>query len=362
MSRRSVPSARNCFASLALTAALLVSFPASAHDSPDWGKVQAEIKALPQDFGNGMIAQSALDEVNQKIVPIPGAPNSWEVVQISASGYTAHSWAKRRPDGLMEMHTRLGNQLYDATGLIRFDCGSRCGFVTLSISDPISVSSSISATVKLHALGNLFGTVSPTRDRFHPNWGYEIRAFDRSCAISGSETAGVVESCTYSDHEVFGDFDAISDDHVGAQEQPITDNGSETFNFDPRLGIFESVDLSTDALDWKLDNQPWHSQTVSIHLSPAQKEQARALFKRGFDLFKAGDFVGAGALVASGLKTDPGNYLGWFTLGEIGRSAIAQEIRGWDVKAEYAAYQHTIDLAPDSPEAALAKGYLEALH
>ena len=45
----------------------------------------------------------------------------------------------------------------------------------------------------------------------------------------------------------------------------------------------------------------------------------------------------------------------------VGRSLATANKYGDGDDLEVVAYQHTIDLAPDSPEAALAKGYLDAL-
>jgi len=156
--------------------------------------------------------------------------------------------------------------------------------------------------------------------------------------------------------------DTMSYDPGNPYAKDANTQHSVQLHFDQRFGVYLSDDENATIVDWQIGSGAWHSQILSEGLKKAQKDMARGLFARGFDMFKSGDFTGAKALFQSGMKIDPGNYLAWFTLAEIARSEIPPDSVNWRPESiERVYYLHTIDLAPNSPEAALAKGYLDAL-
>jgi len=317
----------------------------------------AEIKSIPP----GSIPAAVSNEIHEKIQIPTGAPESWTI--IVGGDYPITVTGKRRADGMLDVmilneKSRL-ETLYDPLGLTP---SGIAGLATLSLTSGLSISSPISGELKAHYpviwlpdnKGGAHGVVTN---------------FD--CKLSGSAETVVNEDCAVEKHEWNYNFDISSVGLSSSDEKPQNSEQHVAYKYDPLVGLFVDPErgqlgrISTDKVDWKIGDGPWNSQTVSSKLSPAQKEQARAAFVRGFDLYKSGDLTGARALVESGVKTDPGNYLGWFTLGEIARSADANHqdsLSIWAKNAEATYYQHTIDLAPDSPEAALAKGYLAALH
>jgi hypothetical protein len=334
-------------------AAALVANPAWARASPDWAKVQAEMNALPQ---SGAPPQQVLDEIHQKVSPPAAAPAAWLVIKINTrDGFPSREDWKRNNDGTVS--ETIANdyasgqtiRVWDPVGLIEIRSGEYSSFVeiersaNLAISQPIDVAApAITSEIKQQTLRTL---------GYNPEIG-GIIVTDEDWKVSGTPQALTISAST-TVHLSFNDRDATP---------PKNTTYGRHYQFDSRFSVFSPTDDQTELVDWKIENQPWHSQTISAVLSSAQKDQARALFARGFDLYKSGDLTGARALVESGLKTDPGNHLGWFTLGEIARSTHAQTPDDhWTEPAQKTYYQHTIDLAPDSPEAALAKGYLDAL-
>jgi hypothetical protein len=92
-------------------------------------------------------------------------------------------------------------------------------------------------------------------------------------------------------------------------------------------------------------------QKSSEALSSQQKEQGAALFRQAFELFKAGEFEAALIGFRDGLGIDPANALGNFYAGE-----TLSRLNRKDSAAAY--YQRTLDLAPGSKEALIARARL----
>ncbi len=334
-------------AAASLAAAFAV--PAGAYTSPDWGKYEAEIKALPPGFRTGTIPRPVFDEIQAKIAPDPNAPPSWTAIYHAGGKYLERTTYTRRQDGLYD--TSHGD-IYDP--LMLFNIANKVGsFETarLSISDKINTSSTQNI-ININQRSYFFFNVAKSDGFTHDPDAYDIDVWDATCQLSFMATDTVVKHCANNTYPLYKGVGP------GNVTSAVNDYSNDiTYNFDRRFGVYFPAGYFDTVLDWRIGDQPWHSLSVSAGLSATQKEQARALFSRGFELFKSGDTVGAHALILSGLRIDPGNYLGWFALGEAARSAKAQGATDYDGGGAIY-YQHTIDLAPDSPEAALAKAYL----
>jgi hypothetical protein len=334
----------------ALLAAVAASLPALAYTSPDFGAIEPIYKALPsnfmQDAPDGVPAQ-VLNEVKTKVTGMPGVPAAWRLI---ITHHPTIFVGQRRSDGLVQVDELLNLHykrfLYDPLGLVVIPGALDMKSVAaLSISGPVS--SAPIADLRISA--RRIYTIERQKD------GVRFILDDFDCQVNKAPDVDVQETCQRSTRRVYDNFSPYSDI---LSDKPQLSQFLQYFWFEKHVGMYLPVQ---DVSDWKLGDQPWHSQQVSAALSATQKDQARSYFARGFDLFKAGDFAGARAIVEAGQKIDPGNYLAWFTLGEIGRSLATANKYGDGDDLEVVAYQHTIDLAPDSPEAALAKGYLDAL-
>jgi hypothetical protein len=343
-------------------AAALVAVPAAVSAAPS---AKAQWDALSTTGG---ISPQVLNEIQQKMVVPADAPVRWQVISVNddSSWMEQQAWER---EGAIVAEIRTGisesfihilvpeitvaRHVFDSLGLIELKTTNtsdgrdyqRAG--AFSISEKIDPSQpTIAASISFERMRNGFGD-----------------NLDGVIALRLS-LVGTPASLQVAFPDGSGDkispqlFEARSDKHD-------INKGLADFTFDPRFDVF--MPSGETVLDWQIADQPWHSQQVSAALSLAQKAQANSLFARGFDLYKAGDFTGAKALIDTGQKIDPGNYLGWFTLAEVSRAAATNlAARNDDPEFERdnarIAYQHTIDLAPGSPEAALAKGYLAALH
>jgi len=329
----------------------------AAHTSPDWSKREAEIKALA---GNvfGSIPETVHDEQQAKVTPAAGSPSAWTMIIAGKDPDIRHY--TRDPDGLVHRTADQWSRLleyttYDASGLIEIlsrQYGGPTLVTRLSISAPFIVGTSFSGvSATSHALYSYL----PNGDG-----SYQVFFYDNVCQLAGTAISAT-GSCTNTKQTVWYNTDLRFLD-VNDEKPRTGPPYAQNYTYLPQFAIYCQTDSIADLVDWKIAAGPWHSQTISAALTSSQKEQSRALFVRGFDLYKNGDFTGARALIETGLKTDPGNYLGWFTLAEIGRSTMARDSDdNWAKPAQATYYQHTIDLAPDSPEASLAKGYLAAL-
>jgi hypothetical protein len=314
----------------------LAGSPASSAP-PDWGLAIAQYKALHE---GALASPQALDEIRSKIPTPAGAPSSWSIITMADETPERNDY--KREDGWLIEHTTSYKEANraDPLGLIWFRSDVP---LSIAISDPIvATSNAITATIKLRTLEVVKVAGSPAA---------------LSLSESSEQLNGAAADLTVSRQIV--NYYRRAD---GAVDPPQRQSLSGQFRYDPRFGIFLYGEDIDGIVDWKIQDQPWHSQVVSGSLPASEKQRARLMFERGFELYKTGDLIGARALVLAGLKIDPGNHLGCFTLAEIGRSIDVQNPSDSSGKAmERVYYQHTIDLAPDSPEAALATGYLHRL-
>ncbi len=337
--------------------------PALAHTSSDWNRVQAEIRALPAD---GSLPPSVIQAVLAQSTPSATGPQSWQTISTAASepwpaAGLSSGWGGRQASGALVLTGSLvewnftAAGTYDPTGLVPLfyytALNGTYSASRVSITGRLSTSE-LPQGVRVEA--HYVPAANSSQGQSALNGEGSFPVYDAVCQIN-SPSGQVSSHCVWTSHWVFAHS---TDSRDNSLESPSSDTFDVSFVLDSRFGIYINQ-RDDEFADWKIGDQPWHSQAVSAQLTPAQREQARTLFARGFELYKGGDLVGARAMVAAGLKADPGNYLGWFTLGEIGRSALIADPQSVDGRAAVNAdYQHTIDLAPDSPEAILAKSYL----
>ena len=359
MTRHGIYGARAWLARAAL-AATLHAAPASAHTSPDWDEIEAEIRSFPSE--QGAISQQVSDELHRNEPLTQGAPTSWTIVFRKGDGSNRHidsnfriaSWTRRSGGDVEELinYGRRNESVQtDSLNLVDWPIGR---LAMLSLSGPISTATDFNVELKYRGLRDPQNFAVGDSD--------VVQVEDKNCSFVGSAATLVTGRCMESWHHSFYKYEY---DDGNYDENPTTPISVDmVLKFHPDFGIFINTEQWNDAIDWKIGDQPWHSQQLSSRLTPAQSQQARALFVRGFDLYKGGDFVGALALIKGGQAIDPGNHLGWFTLAEISRSQVALQAGSTSTAAqdledaEAIYYQHTIDLAPDSPEAILAKSYL----
>jgi hypothetical protein len=310
--------------------------PASAA-APDWGALIAQYQALP---AGALASQQALDEIHSQIPAPAGAPSSWSIIM--NNNETPERRDYKRENGWVIENTTFYKEANrsDPLGLIWFRNDVP---LSIAISNPIvATSSAINATINMLTLEVLKFGSSPVA----------FSQMESSIDLNGKE-GDLTRS-----GKIVNYYRSID----GKTHPPEQQYLSAKFKYDRRFGIYIYSEDLDRVVDWRIENQPWNSQMVSNLLSPDEKQRARLMFARGFELYKVGDLIGAQALVQAGLKIDPGNALGCFTLAEIGRSILIQNPNNSAGRAtERVYYQHTIDLAPDSPEAALAMGYLHRL-
>jgi Tfp pilus assembly protein PilF len=316
--------------------------------------VQAQWDALS---ATGGISPQVLNEVQQKMVVPAGAPSRWQVILRESNGINlerqtwirkgaiieetepswadSHKWyyhhgATVEPAGSRHVFDSLGLVELQTTAIGDGDDDQRAE--AFSVAQKIDPSQAIiEASISLEKMSKMG---SDTR----------IAVNRLQLSLAGSPASLHIVFPRQSERDISAHFsEALADQNDV--------NRDANFVFDSRFGVF--MPSGETVLDWQIGDQTWHSSQVSAALVPAQKTQANSLFARGFDLYKAGDFTGAKALIEAGQKIDPGNYLGWFTLAEIGRANITA-LAARNAVTDFAnndarvAYQHTIDLAPDT--------------
>jgi hypothetical protein len=190
-----------------------------------------------------------------------------------------------------------------------------------------------------------------------------LMGWNETCIYQGGPQVSVVRSCS-------GPEEFIEDPSAGDKWYRKSDwQGQVGFSYLPAIGIFVSSAAYDDRVinapapeveDYRIGDQPWHSQQISAALSPQQQDQARSLFAKGFELYKSSEFSSAKSLFEAGLKIDPGNALAYNTLGEIGRSARrAGAPEGRNKAWIFSQFERVVDLSPDSPEGIVAAGYIK---
>jgi len=90
----------------------------------------------------------------------------------------------------------------------------------------------------------------------------------------------------------------------------------------------------------------------SSALTAEQRRVAQGKFEQGFELFRAGEFRAAVLRFDEGLEIDPANGVAHFYLGE-------SHARLGEARRAALQYRLTLELAPDTKEAAIAKTKLE---
>ncbi len=332
---------------VAPAALLLMTSPAWAqhYTSPDWGKIAGMLKA-------GGINSAGVRAELAKIEPphSPTPPLQLVIALTSSEKAQLNDYSEQeRPDILV--YRRNADGLVSGEGQqINAGLFDPLGLVPLNQIATLSVSKPISASGPFHEV-QVNWVAGAQND--HSGWSSE---WDCTVESPGS-TGATIAACTSTTRDLYRNHVLTPEEKTRLAPRSTT----VRFIFMPRSAIFvREADLNT-SLDWRDGDGPWHSQTVSAALDPVHRERARALFARGFDAFKMGDFLGARALMLAGRAIDPGNALAWFTLGEIARAENTQA-PSYALRTSAANYyRHVIDLAPDSVEAIEAKGYLDTL-
>lgn len=341
---------------LAMAFAFLSCGAAMAYTSESWNRDVAVLAAAgPQLSGESQIYQSTYDAVVAALPAYPTTTGSVEIIGEAEAKYGAH---------LKLVRTLLLKR--QPNGLIRYNASFWTG-ENGAIADPLNLFGDLTEVVVRGPIAAV-SFDRPIQSVLHK---YSIRGpdtdpevYEVACTVSGSDLDHIERSCTGQSRDIFHNYrlpPLIHEHDMHNEEQSnhfISDDQRLTYL--KAAGMFAPV---ADALDWRENGGPWHSLAVSAALAPPQRAQANAAFAQGFDAYKAGDFDVARSMMRSGLAIDPANPRAWFTLGEIERSAAKNEgdrtKRRMMLISAQTYYAHMAALAPDDPQAMLAKTYAE---
>lgn len=339
---------------------------ALARTTSDWNEVAAQLALMPDQCRTGPtfgITDGPIEEaaaaLGRALAPAAGAPKTWKIVRLEdphIDSFTRDTIIFETNDG----GTVVSYHFYDALGVLRSaldEWPSGCAELIAASVAPADGHGEIAGPV--HVQTRRFDVMHYLDNRgSHPDK-VIVHIDDAAIDLSPSPNHGLHVSGVITQHDAARDY---PDKDIN---RPATERTENDLNFDPRFQVYMTREQSKDIFDWQIDDGRWHGQQISATLSPEDRERARTFFARGFDMYKTGDLVGARTFLVGGLKIDPGNHVGWFTLGEIARSSlITAQGSDRNMFRRYLRiyYRHVIDLAPDSPEALLAKGYLDADH
>lgn len=320
---------------------LAVAPAVAKHTSPNWKAEDQLLQAAGPADTDRIYSQPLAEVARQMPAALPSAATV-DLIEYDAPNNQYYEFRlSRRSDGLVEY--RMPGDIRPYQVHDRFNLFELEDVTHLSISPAVTAQSGQQIiTIDAHAI----------EDRQNGN----MSVSDFHATFSGVFGSSLIETSHHHLYSVYHDY-AMNPVDIGFERGQDLDLNVHLV-FVAEVGMYFAAGRLEQAIDYRLNGGAWHSQTVSAHLSPDSKERARQFFAQGFDLYKSGDPDAAAGLIRAGLKIDPANALGWFSMAQIERSR-ATASNDYRVKGRMKTdLRHTIDLAPDSAEAIQAQALL----